>query len=355
MMSRIRFIAVITSVLCCLSSCSHWKLNDLKGKTIFSIDNGSGNRQILLSFGKNDLLEMSFNIQSSHDTFFAVDNNLKRIQIFDTDGTLIGCIGQKKMEGIPISSSFNFGSIGAVAMDSEKNMYVQNRIDLQKSQKSDVEGNVDIASSYILIFDKTGKLLYSLGQKGVADIPFNFIEKVFIDLNDRPIVITKNYETWGVYRFKSRARDFFVTLGKDTFKDKEGNNTYNGIIENLTPFHDGERFLVSVAYYSGTRFKYRKILEYNIAENRISRLILNLPDPKNELYTILDDKYLLLWDTDDKSVRFAIWDLDGNIVNNLRLKTDNISNYLTQIFSDDTGKLFTYSVRKNGIDIMEWK
>jgi hypothetical protein len=240
-------------------------------------------------------------------------------------------------------------------MDSEKNMYVQNRIDLPKSQKNESQGEVDIASSYLLIFDKTGKLQYSLGQKGAADIPFNFVEKLYIDSNDRPIVITKNYETWGVYRFKSRARDFFVTLGKDTFKEKEGNTVYNGIIENLAPFRDGDRFLISVAYYSGTRFKYRKILEYNIPENKISRLILNLPDPKNELYTILDDKYLLLWDTDEKAVRFAIWDLNGNIVNNYRLKTGNISSYLTQIFSDETGKLFTYSVRKNGLDIMEWK
>ncbi|HEY1405177.1 MAG TPA: hypothetical protein VF857_01085 [Spirochaetota bacterium] len=336
-------------------SCSHWKISELKGKKIFSLEQGSDNKQIALHFGNADLLDMTFSIQSSREHFFAVDNKLKRIQIFDAEGAFTGSIGAKKVDLLSLSSSFTFGTIGSVAMDSEGKVYVQNRIDLPNQVKNDQAGDVDIASSYMLIFDKTGKLQYSLGQKGAADIPFNYIDKIFVDNDDRLFVITKNYETWGIYRFKSRVRDFFVTLGKDNFKDKDNDQEYNGIIENISPFRDGERFLISVAYYSGTRFKYRKILEFSIRDNKVSRLILQLPDPKNELYTILDDKYLLLWDTDEKALRFAIWDLDGNIVNNLRLKTKSISSYLTQIFTDESGRLFTYSVRKNGVDVMEWK
>jgi hypothetical protein len=338
-----------------LSSCSHWKVSELNSKKIFTLESGSEIKQVLVQIGDSDLLDISFTLNASRDKFFIADNKSKRLQVIDMDGKVIGQIGPKKYDQLLMSATFAFGIIGSVASDTEGKIYVQNRIDASQGQRTEQQGDIEIASSYILVFDKTGKLQYSLGQKGPADIPFNYIEKIFVDGNERLFVITKNYETWGVYRFKSRVRDFFITLGKDSFKETEGASEYNGVIENIVPFKEGNRFLLSVAYYSNTRFKYRKIIEYNVDENRLGKVILNLPDPKNELYSILDDKYLLLWDTEEKNLRYAIWDLNGNIVNNFRIKMDNRSSYLNQIFTDESGRIFTYTVKKTGIDVMEWK
>jgi hypothetical protein len=338
-----------------ITSCSHWKVSELNGKKLFTLESGTSTMEVPIQIGDGDLLDISFSINASRDKFFIADNKSKRLQIIDMDGKVIGQIGTKKADQLLMSATFSFGLMGFVASDTEGKIYVQNRIDTSQGQKPDQQSDIEIASSYILVFDNTGKLQYSLGQKGPADIPFNYIEKILVDGNERLFVITKNYETWGVYRFKSRVRDFFVTLGKDSFKEREGGSEYNGVIENIVPFKEGSRFLISVAYYNNTRFKYRKILEYNVDENRLGKVILNLPDPKNELYTILDDKYLLLWDTEEKNLRFAIWDLNGNIVNNFRIKMDTRSSYLNQIFADEGGRIFTYMVKKTGIDVMEWK
>jgi hypothetical protein len=347
------FLFPIFIILCI--SCSQWRVSELKSKTLLSIPSGSDIKQIYLNFNDSGVLDITFSINASKDRFFIADNKSKRLQIFDMDGSLVGCIGQKKVDNLPLSAAFSFGIIGSSSSDSENKIYIQNRIDIPPTAKISDQSDVEIAPSYILVFDHTGKLQYSLGQKGPADIPFNFIEKIFIDSSDRLFVITKNYETWGIYRFKSRIRDFFTTLGKENFKESEGGSEYSGVIENIVPFRDGNHFLISVAYYHNTRFKYRKIYNYNLAENAVGKIILKLPDPRNELYTILDDKYVLLWDTEENSLRFAIWDLDGNIVNNLRLRLNSVPSYLNQIFTDENGRFFSYSIKKNSLSIMEWK
>jgi hypothetical protein len=358
MKSFLRLNLLIFIVAVFIVSCNQWRVSELKSKKLFNIKAGLDVKQANIVMGSNDILEISFTVHAGRDRFFIADNRSKRLQVFDNEGNILCAIAGKKLDAVPSSTTFNFGVIGEVVSDSEGKIFVQNRIEVtqnvQNIQKP--QGEIGVNPSYILVFDKIGRLQYTMGQKGPAEMPFYNIESTHIDTKDRLWVISKNYETWSVFRFKARMRDFFVTLGKDNFgQEKDGANTYNGIIENVVPFNNGGHFLISVAYYINTRFKYRKIFDYSVDENKLERVVLQLPDPRNELYAVLDDKYLLLWDTEEKNLRFAIWDLDGNIVNNLRIRMEKDRSSLVRVISDEKGRLYSYVVKKAGIDILEWR
>jgi hypothetical protein len=366
--TRSIYLPALLVSLITVSGCSQWRVSELAQSKMMTVKNGTDTGKVSINFTEDDYPDISFTVNVGEDRVFVADNRLKRLQIFDKGGSLKGVIAAKKAD-TSVSSVFNFGIIGDIDNDSEGRIYVQNRIESapakaapvqvqNQSQSADSADKTEsgVNPSFILVFDSSAKLQYTMGQRGSADTPFYRVETVSVDSEDRLFVICKGIDTWSVYRFKNKNRDFFTSFGKDTFgTEKEGNNTYSAVIENVVPFHHGNSFIISIAYYSNTRFKYRKILEYSIPENRVSRMLAQVPDPRNELFSIMDDKYLLLWDTEEKNLKFAIWDLDGNVVNHHRIKFDKEKSYYTRVFTDHSGKIYSYSVRKNGIDVSEWK
>jgi hypothetical protein len=348
------------SLLFFLPSCSQWKVSSLSPKTILSLPAGAEPRQITLAINDSDIMDISFTVKVSHDRILVADNKAKRLQVFEMDGSPDLSIG-KKGAAADSPVPFNFGIIGDTARDSEGRIYVQNRIDAGSPapQGAVVTGpsqdDLEIVPSYILVFDSAGKLQYAMGQRGAADLPFYYIENITIDDKDRLFVVSKSLSSWNIFRFKNKVRDFYANIGKDSFREKEGQDEYSGIIENVVPYRSGEKLLVSVAYYHNTRFKFRKIHEYIVSENRLGRELFAIQDPKNELFSIMDDKYILLWDTEEKDVRFVIWGFDGNIVNNLKIANDRKKSYYREIISDEAGRFYSYSARKTVLEVSEWK
>jgi hypothetical protein len=358
---RMLYLPVLAIAFFPLVTCGQWRVSELAPSNMMTVKAGTDTGKVSINFTEDDYPDISFTVNVGKDRVFIADNRLKRLQIFDKGGSIKGLISAKKTDA-SVSSVFNFGIIGDVDSDSDGRIYVQNRIDSAPSKpvpavKDDTEKiESGINPSFILVFDSSAKLQYTMGQRGSADTPFYRIETISVDSDDRLWVICKGLDTWSVYRFKNKNRDFYTSFGKDTFgTEKEGNIAYNAVIENVLPFHHGNSFLISIAYYSNTRFKYRKIVEYSVPENKISRILAQVPDPRNELFSVMDDKYLLLWDTEEKNLKFAIWDLDGNVVNHHRIKFGKDKSYYTRVFTDDAGKIYSYSVKKNGIDVFEWK
>lgn len=356
MMNAKKMIFSVLMLSLFLVSCSQWKVSALKSKTLLHLPDGTDPKQVSLHINDGDLMDVSFSVRVSRDRILVADNRMKRLQIFDMDGSSDVVIGAKKN---PQDStvSFNFGILGDMVRDSEGKIYVQNRIESGQGAVPSAPSpdDLEIVPSYVLVFDASGKIQYTIGQKGAADLPFYYIEAISVDEKDRLFVISKSLNSWNIFRFKAKARDFYANIGKEIFRDKEGNDQYNGIIENIVPFRSGEKLLVSVSYYHNTRFKYRKIHEYLVSENKFGRVMFTIQDPKNELFSIMDDKYILLWDTEEKDVRFVIWDFDGNIVNNLKIKNDQKKSYYREILNDEAGRFYSYSARKTGLEILEWK
>jgi len=334
-------------------------VTELSSQKICTIPAGDGTGEVNIKKNENGLLDLTFGVHVFENRIYVKDNVASRIQVFNRDAEtemVIGKVSPSAGKNKDIkTSNINFNIIGAMATDSSSNLYAQNRLSASGRYGRRAQGNLELTPSYILYFDREGQLQYTLGQDGSTAVPFYYIEHLQVDADDRLFVVGRNDDVWSVYRFNKRKRQFFVTLGQPGFTEKEDENTYKGKIENIVLFQNGEAFLFSVAYYHGTRFKYRKIMKYSIEKNQIDKTVITTPDPKNELFTVVDNKYVYLWNVDAKDLKFVICNMNGEIINNLLMKFSERDNIFNDIYVDDSGQFYSYHVTGNGIDVMEWK
>ncbi|MCL1832998.1 MAG: hypothetical protein FWG49_00690 [Leptospirales bacterium] len=305
----------------------------------------------------NALKTLTFKIAVYNDKIIAADRNFKRLQVFDNDGTLELLIDSINTKGSKDSKekksykevNFNFNVIGSFAMDKENNIYVQNRL-VQKSSA----GESDFLPSYILVFNKKGELLYIMGKTGAPDIPFFYIDKLFIDSDERLVVLSRSFNTWELFRFNDRKREKYEDFSKLNLIETENQITYKGIIENIEIFENGKGVIISAAYYSDVRFKYRKLYEYSLEKSEIVREITNIDDPKNVLFNIVDDKILYFWNIEGRDTKFMLVNMNGSIISNIRIEFDR-NNIFSKIIHDESGAIYSYHVNDDKLKIFTWK
>ncbi len=341
-------------------SCGRWKTTKLKSDKLCSIDSGSNAGNVMLSYDKNNILDTSFRIEFHQGNIYTADNILKRVQVLDKNGTPLLFIGPKDARFTEVDnvkkSNFNFSIIGSMAVDSVENIYIQNRFTSSKSHKKHANNKkLGFSPTYILVFNKSGNLLYTLGKRGSPDIPFNYIENMEIDKNDRLFVITRSYDTWSVFEFYRKKRIFYTSFGDADFNESDDNDEIFSKIENIKIYKSGENLLISVAYYQSSEFLYRKIFNYLISKRKIDKTIINIPDPQNELFTLEDDKHIYLWDVGDKNVKFIICNFNGNIINNILIKFPGKHESYSDILIDESGQFYSYHVSRKRIDILKWR
>ncbi len=352
---------IILVLIFSLFSCGRWKTTKLKPDQLCSLKAGADVGNLMLHFDKNDILDISFRIEFHHGNIYTADNILNRIQVLDTKGTPLLIIGPKNIQisgADDIKKSyFNFSIIGSMAVDSDENIYIQNRFASSKRRKKESNNNKKLGFSptYILVFNKTGNLLYTLGKRGSPDIPFNYIENMEIDKQDRLFVITRSFDTWGVFVFYRKKRIFYTNFGEVDFRDSEEDDVIIGKIENIKIYKSGNNILISVAYYQGSDFKYRKIFNYSLEQREIDKTIMTIMDPQNELFTLEDDKHIYLWDVDDKKINFTICSFNGHVINNILIKFPEKKESFGDILLDEAGQFYSYHVNKKRINLLKWR
>lgn len=357
-MKRIAVSLVLIPVV--LTGCSFWKSTTLSSKRIIFIRNGSKPGQVMVKTDEYGLEDLSIGISVSKNLICIADNELRRVQVVKPNGDvelIIGNVKNLKTKDIP-TENFNFGTIGSTTMDDDENIYIQNKFSQIREKPKDKESgsdSIDVSPSYILAFSKSGELQYTLGQKGAPDTPFSHIERLYVDSKGRLFVISRGLESWSIFRFKGKHRDYFINLGTLDLKEREEGSVYEGKIDNVKVFSGGDKLLISVSYYHGLRLKYIKIFEYSIPEGKIVKTIMTIPDPKNVLFDIIDDKYIYLWNVSNDEVKYEVANLDGTIINNVYLKMNYKRNFYSRIILDDSGKLYSYHVLRSGVDILKWE
>jgi len=337
-------------------SCGQWKVTTLNPKRFAFIKNGTAPGQVLIKMDEFGFEDLSVGVGVFDGKILSADNVLKRVQLLNSDGEaelVIGSIKNldpKKVKAI----NFNFNNIGAIAMDDENNIYVQNRLNQAGAGARGGKADADSSPSYVLGFNRKGDLQYTLGQSGTPDTPFYQIESMTVDKKDRLFVVSRSYEMWNVYRFSGKKRNFYLAIGNQDFQEKDGKEVYRGRIENIMPYESGDTILITVAFYHELRLKYIKVYNYLVEERKLDKAILNIPDPKNVLFNFVNDKYLYFWNMTNNNVKFVICNMDGNIINNLQLNMKDKKSYYTKIFGDRSGRIFSYHVGRKGVEIIRW-
>lgn len=356
-MIRKQILLFYTIILISCLSCSQWKVTTLKNNKVLSIKNGKKPGEVYIATDSSGLKNLSIGVNIFNDKIVTTDNKLKRLQILDTDGSVELILGKTKgIKSKKIKKNyFKFTIIDNIFISKEDNIYVQNRFPHTKVTAGYKQVNsMGFAPSYIVVFNRKGELQYTLGATGKPNIPFYNIENLFVDSDERLFVISQSAENWTVYGFKDKRRFLYVNLGKFKFLEKDGSDVYKGKIENVRLYSTGDKLIVSVAYYHGLRLKYRKIYDYFIKEDKLSRAIINIPDPKNVLFNIVKDSLIYFWNIESKDVKFMICDMEGNIINNILLKSKAKKGFYNKIIGKKSGSLYSYVISKRGISVFSW-
>ncbi|MBN2160085.1 MAG: hypothetical protein JW807_11870 [Spirochaetes bacterium] len=354
-----RIIIIILFLPLAMTGCSFWKITSLNSGRLVFLPAGSEPGQVVVKADDFGMEYLSISLNVSNGKVCVGDNELGRVQVVKLNGDvalIIGSTKNIKKGEIPVEK-FNFGAIGFIAMDEDENIYIQNKLSQIKETRGAGGGpdGIDFSPSYILSFSKSGELQYTLGQRGAPDTPFSHIERLFIDFSGRLFVMSRTTDSWCVFRFKGKRREKYINLAAMDFTERDEGNVYGGKIDNVKIFSDGERMLISVSYYHNLRLKYIKIFEYSIAGARIEKTIMEIPDPKNVLFDIVDDKYLYLWNVSDGDVKFEVANLDGAIVNNVYMEMKNRRDFYTKILLDESGRIYSYHIMKSGVEVLKWE
>ncbi len=347
-----KFLVLMSlSAACIFSACSGWNVSSLSGTEMCFLENGAEAGNLVVRFDEFALSELSFKIGVFGNRIFTADNAMHRMQVLDSEGKPRLVIGDLKNidTGKTASAPFKFGTIGCFTSDREGRIYVQNCL------SQSVSGTEDFSPSYVLVFDRNGKLQYTLGATGPAGSPFYYIDSLFVDDSGRLFVVSRSFDTWTVYRFTEKKRDFFADLKELKFQDQEGSDVYEGQIENIKLYRSGDMMLISVAFYHNKRLKFHRIYDYSVREKRIIRDIVTLPDPKNVLFSLVDEKNIYLWNMDRQDIRLMICNMEGHILNNIQLAFDGTRYLYSDLIYDEAGRLYTYHVNKKGALLYRWE
>ncbi|MBN1534753.1 MAG: hypothetical protein JXA20_18930 [Spirochaetes bacterium] len=338
-----------------IGSCSQWNVVDLRSRQYAFIGNGEGEGKVMLRTDDYGMQGLTMNLTVVNDRICVADNVLKRIQVMDNDGDvelIVGAIDKidtKRVHGV----NFKFDFIGAITMDDEGNLFVQNRLSQGRGDAGSDE--LDLSPSYILAFNKHGDLQYTLGQKGAPDLPFYQIESLDVDREGRLFVVSRQVEGWSVFRFAGKKRDFHANLGALRFVEKDGDDEYRGKVETVKLMDNSERFILSVAYYQDLRLIYRKVFDYNIERNELGKGLMNIPDPRNVLFSVVNDRLVCFWNIEGSDIRLMYCNMEGTVMKNVQLAIDMKNPLYTKLISNRSGGLYSYSITKRGVQILQWE
>jgi hypothetical protein len=328
----------------------------MKPKLIYEVKNGSKPGQVMIKSDNFALETLSASAMYSDGKILIADNELKRFQVLSADGEVELIISaEKAIDSKQYSTAnFNFSRIGVFNADRSGNLYIQNRISGGARGGASRE-DMDFSPSYILVFSDKGKLEHTLGQTGTPDIPFYHIEYIETDSDGRVLVVSRSFESWNLYVFSGKKRDYHHNLSNIDLSESVSGETYKGIIENVRTMYNGEYAVISVAYYHGLRLKHRKVFEYSIPEGKVTRTLMTMPDPKNVLFNIVDDKLLYFWNVENNEVKFMISDLNGSVLNNLKLTDGTARVFYSKYLCDRKGQFYSYQISRTGMKIFEWE
>ncbi len=199
-----------------LLSCRTRGVEEISKQELFSLAIGKMDDQIDLFRVSDDPLGSKNRIIMRDGLFYVANGPAAKIMEFSSYGDLIFLLYNPKENPPPVlfgsgspeardvsatrtAATYPLNSIGELAVDSQKRLYVEDVVSPERQVK-DRELGV-ILNRTVLRFDRHGNLLDYLGQEGVGGTPFPYIEGLYVAGNDEPVVVCRTPSAWLVFWF----------------------------------------------------------------------------------------------------------------------------------------------------------
>jgi hypothetical protein len=355
--------------------CIQFKVDTLSPDNLTRISIGNNPENINVEIVNNVLTNIPIQIPYRAGKVYIADNKNASIKAFDSQGNLDSVIGRTDLEFPSNTSlySYKFGNIGHISIDSDDNLYIQNRFGKKEDltlipKEEDIykkySGTFDPSPtaplpSYIIKMDRKGVAEAILGANGKNTEPFRYIEFMLATQDDYLFVYHKMAEEMRLTFIKGNnlageIRESQLNIyQKDEFKDLQI------ILDRMVPHPDGNYALVSFSFYnkSDKRFKFRKIFRVAFEKPTEAIAIKEIQDPSELLFSVLENEEFYIWETEDggNSIRLQVHSSEGNHINNKRLPIDPPRGQWREIYSDGQENILSIRVRAGFVELYRWR
>lgn len=371
-MKQIHFI---TLVFFFLSHCIQFKVDTLKPDLLAKIPLGSEPEEINAEMVNNVLTNIPIQFAFKSGLVYVTDNQNSSIKVYDNQGNLDYAIGKPNEDYLNPGNVFKykFGNIGHLSIDSDHNLYIQNRFGKKEDltlipKEEDIykkySGSFDPSPSaplpsYIIKMTRKGVAESIIGAQGKNTEPFRYIEYLLATKDDHLFVYHKMSEEMKLSFIQGDKLIGEIRESKlDIFQD-ESYKDMKIQLDTMVPHPNGEYALVSCSFYnkSDTRFKYRRIFRVNFESPSRVETIKEIQDPAELLFQVLDNGDFFIWETEDggNSVRFQVHNESGNHINNKRINIDPPRGQWREIYPDGQENIFSLRIRAGFVEFYRWR
>jgi hypothetical protein len=370
MVYRIFFLLILGVSIQCIQ----FKVDNLKPDLLAKIPIGSETTLLQAKIVNNVLTNLPMYPPVLSGNIYLVDVEHSWIKIFNSQGNLETIIGNLDQE-LPTSVNqykYKFGSIGQISVDSSRNLYVQNRfgsrdaLDGSKDQDNlfkKYSGSFDPnpsapLPSYIIKLSPKGVSKSILGASGRNSEPFRYIEFIRAVDEDEVFVYHRMGEEMRLSYYKNEVLESEIRESNlDVFRSQETN--FNLKLDQIQPSPGGQYALASISFYNkgDNRFKFRRIYKIDFATPGTSKMIKEIQDPSEILFSVRENDEFYIWETEDKgnSIRLQVHDPEGNHINNKRLEFLSPRGQWRETYTDPDDNLFSVRIRQGFFEVYRWR
>lgn len=269
-----------------MTNCVRFKIDNLKPTLVSKIKIGTDIAEIEGLVVNNALLNIPFRIPTNANRLYITDYNNSYIKVYGGDGDLdfiLGNVPSNYNLKVKVSTQ-KFGKLGLLAVSSDDDLYIQNRISAETTiQETKMENSFskntgyfdtkerESIASYLLHIDSKGKMNSIIGVTGKNTEPFRYIESLYAYDKNRLAVY---------HKFAEQMQLSYYLNGDLIGTIKEGNlnifstpeaNEYTIKLDTMIPHKEGKFALVSFSYIG------KRILDLSLGEFTDTLLI-----PRNQ-------------------------------------------------------------------------
>ncbi len=367
------YILIILIFVSQLTNCVRFKIDNLKPTLVSKIKIGTDIAEIEGLVVNNALLNIPFRIPTNANRLYITDYNNSYIKVYGGDGDLdfiLGNVPSNYNLKVKVSTQ-KFGKLGLLAVSSDDDLYIQNRISAETTiQETKMENSFskntgyfdtkerESIASYLLHIDSKGKMNSIIGVTGKNTEPFRYIESLYAYDKNRLAVY---------HKFAEQMQLSYYLNGDLIGTIKEGNlnifstpeaNEYTIKLDTMIPHKEGKFALVSFSYIGkkDSRFKFRRIYRYTFNSTEPESLLKEFQYPSEILFAVNTNKEFLIWETENKgeSVKLQVHDKDGNHINNKRLQFPPPRLNWREMYMDENDNLYSIKTSSGYLELYSW-
>lgn len=288
-----------------ISGCSKNRVvSNLEREDLFSLEYGNFEDELSF-FDFAHPGEINTTLCMSDGFFYIMNGEAKKIMEMNSYGDFLTLFYNSESNphpsfadgGIITNSTRNavqypFNDISLIAVDSRKNLYVVERLPLER-QETDPKSKLSL-SQVVLRFDENKKFLNYIGQQGPGGTPFPYINNIYTTNNNELVVLCKVPTGMIVYWYSADGFLLWtIPIEKQSIPNPftEENNDYFYSLDNIVPDYKTRTLYIKVDYFlsyidvssrvqSGIEYESSVIYPYEIEEDRL-QLPITIP-PYNE-------------------------------------------------------------------------